>query len=71
MNGYQIPEGTFVFRIGFLASIDPKYFKQPDMFLPERWIRGTSLITKYLDKNLSYTLHCTVLRGQILMMFLH
>ena len=40
MNGYQIPEGTLIYRIGFLSSNDPKYFKQADMFLPERWIRG-------------------------------
>ena len=37
MNGYQVPQGTFVLRTGILNQ---RYFKQPDLFLPERWMRG-------------------------------
>ncbi len=39
-SGYQVPKGTLIFRLGMLMSTDEKYFKNPDQFLPERWIRG-------------------------------
>jgi len=40
LSGYQVPKGTLIFRLGVLMSMDEKYFKNPDQFLPERWIRG-------------------------------
>jgi len=40
LSGYQVPKGTLIFRLGALMSMDEKYFKNPDQFLPERWIRG-------------------------------
>jgi len=39
IRGYTIPRGSVVFRVGS-ASMDPKYFHQPEKFLPERWLRG-------------------------------
>ena len=40
LGGYQIPKGTFVCRHGVFSANNPKYFHEPDKFMPERWIRG-------------------------------
>ena len=60
-SGYQIPKGTFVMRVGVMMSTDDKYFDDPESFMPERWIRGTSIcltiylyyICSYLSNNIS------------------
>ena len=40
LNGYQIPKDTTVFRLGFIMSNDAENFKEPEKFMPERWMRG-------------------------------
>lgn len=40
LQGYSIPRGTAVVRVGAVTSMDPKNFDQPQKFLPERWLRG-------------------------------
>eukprot|EP00088_Acartia_fossae_P027881 TRINITY_DN28634_c0_g1_i1.p1 TRINITY_DN28634_c0_g1~~TRINITY_DN28634_c0_g1_i1.p1 ORF type:complete len:285 (+),score=86.81 TRINITY_DN28634_c0_g1_i1:32-856(+) len=40
LSGYQVPKGTFCLRLGVLNSNDEKHFKEPEKFMPERWIRG-------------------------------
>lgn len=40
LSGYHIPKDTTVIRVGILTSNDEKYYKDPEKFLPERWIRG-------------------------------
>ena len=39
---WTIPKGTVVSEIPNLLLLDPKYFPEPDLFLPERWIRMTA-----------------------------
>ena len=39
LSGYQVPKGTFVFRVGQVTSNSPQSFEKPKQFLPERWIR--------------------------------
>jgi len=46
LGGYQIPKNTLVMRHGALNSVDPKYFHNPDHFIPERWIRGSAEYNK-------------------------
>ena len=54
-SGYQIPKGTFVMRVGVMMSTDDKYFDDPEDFIPERWVRGTSIyLTIYLYYICSY-----------------
>jgi len=40
LGGYDVPIGTKVIRWGMLATNCPSNFASPDLFLPERWIRG-------------------------------
>jgi len=40
LGGYDVPIGTKVIRWGILATNCPTNFASPDLFLPERWIRG-------------------------------
>jgi len=40
IGGYQIPKGTEVIRCGYSAGMDTRNFKDPLLFLPERWLRG-------------------------------
>jgi len=40
IGGYKIPKGTTVIRCGSSSQNDPANFKNPDKFLPERWLRG-------------------------------
>ncbi|XP_071440069.1 cytochrome P450 302a1, mitochondrial-like [Hetaerina americana] len=41
-SGYVVPKGTVVVTQNQVSCRLEKYFSQPDMFLPERWIRGNS-----------------------------
>jgi cytochrome P450 len=36
--GYEIPKGTMVVALKYLSNHDPRFFSEPDQFLPERWI---------------------------------
>ena len=40
INGYKIPAGTTVVRVGAFSSMDPENFREPEKFLPERWLRN-------------------------------
>jgi cytochrome P450 len=44
--GYQIPKGTMLIYYNQVASNDSENFQNPEMFLPERWLR-CSPISKY------------------------
>jgi len=37
INGVQLPQGTEIFVSSWTMQRDPKYWKEPDTFLPERW----------------------------------
>ena len=39
---WVIPKGTVVSEIPNLLLLDPKYFPEPDLFFPERWIEMTA-----------------------------
>ncbi|XP_011877282.1 PREDICTED: cytochrome P450 CYP12A2-like [Vollenhovia emeryi] len=47
IGGYMIPKGADVIACHALLSMDPAYFSQPNSFIPERWIRGTSEYSSY------------------------
>lgn len=42
IGGYHIAEGTFVFLSPWVLHHDPRWFDQPDMFMPERWLKDKS-----------------------------
>jgi cytochrome P450 len=37
LGGYRVPAGTTVFMSPYLMHRDPRYFEDPQSFLPERW----------------------------------
>ncbi|XP_065365991.1 probable cytochrome P450 12a4, mitochondrial [Calliphora vicina] len=43
LSGYRVPADTDVSMTAQLLLKDPKYFQQPDKFLPERWLRSPAL----------------------------
>ena len=47
LSGYQIPKDTFVVRFGYKTSNGAEYFKDPEIFMPERWMRGINTHTFY------------------------
>lgn len=42
IGGYQIPAGTHLELNNFVMFKDPKYFEDPERFMPERWLRDGS-----------------------------
>jgi cytochrome P450 len=38
MGGFRIPKGTSIIVCQYLLHRDPRFFKNPDQFLPERWL---------------------------------
>ena len=40
VNGYNIPAGTTVIRVGAFSAMDPENFPEPEKFHPERWLRN-------------------------------
>ena len=46
LGGYEIPIGTKVIRWGMISSNSSENFSNPEMFLPERWLRENSLYKK-------------------------
>ena len=46
--GYRIPKGSIVLMSQAVVQRDPRYFANPDSFLPERWANGLmSQLPKY------------------------
>ena len=45
IGGYRLPAGTNVYMSQWVTHRDPRYFDQPDRFMPERW-------TEDFEKNL-------------------
>ncbi|KAI8810037.1 cytochrome P450 [Cladochytrium replicatum] len=39
-GGNRIPKGTGVFVLPSIIHLNPKYFKEPNAFIPERWIEA-------------------------------
>ncbi|CAG0904012.1 unnamed protein product, partial [Cyprideis torosa] len=40
IRGYLVPKGTSVFPFTFATRMNPKYFPEPEKFLPERFLRS-------------------------------
>ncbi|CAG0903867.1 unnamed protein product [Cyprideis torosa] len=40
IHGYRIPKGTQVFGFTFATRMNPKFFPEPEKFLPERFMRS-------------------------------
>lgn len=48
INDYHFPKGSVLWTITYLVQRDPRYFHDPDLFLPERWEEeGVKQIPKY------------------------
>ncbi|XP_074037346.1 probable cytochrome P450 12a5, mitochondrial [Leptinotarsa decemlineata] len=41
LGGYQIPKGTHVTAVSICTSNSSEHFKDPEKFMPERWLRET------------------------------
>lgn len=39
LGGYRIPERTQIYLCAWVTHRDPRFFPQPERFLPERWAR--------------------------------
>jgi cytochrome P450 len=39
IGGLLIPEGTFIFLSPWVVHHDPRWYTEPDSFLPERWLK--------------------------------
>ncbi|XP_013794786.1 cytochrome P450 315a1, mitochondrial-like [Limulus polyphemus] len=40
LNGYEIPSGKLILMSLYTTGRDPKYFSDPDHFIPDRWLRN-------------------------------
>jgi cytochrome P450 len=40
IGGYQIPAGSIILMSQWVMHHDPRYFREPDYFNPDRWISG-------------------------------
>lgn len=40
LGGYTIPKGSLIFISPYVMHRDPRYFDNPDAFIPERWADG-------------------------------
>ncbi|KAJ1295516.1 hypothetical protein BS78_01G230200 [Paspalum vaginatum] len=49
IQGYDVPQGTTVLTNVYAISRDPKYWKNPDMFMPERFLVDTAFDYKGFD----------------------
>ncbi|KAI9204612.1 cytochrome P450 [Polychytrium aggregatum] len=43
IGGYQVKKGTELFVFTAVLQRDPRYFENPDSFLPERWLPDSTL----------------------------
>ena len=41
LGGYQIPRGTVIVTQNMISCRQEAYFRDPQLFLPERWMRET------------------------------
>lgn len=39
IRGFHIEKGTFVFLSPWILHHDPRWFEQPEQFMPERWLK--------------------------------
>jgi len=46
LNGYVIPKGSIIIANLYSAHIDPKYWPDPDKFLPERFLTSEGKLTR-------------------------
>ena len=42
IGGYQVPKDTYLVLEPYVGLNDPVYVNEPDMFMPERWLRDDS-----------------------------
>lgn len=42
ISGYTIPKGTFIFLSPWIVHHDPRWYKEPNSFVPERWLKEKS-----------------------------
>jgi cytochrome P450 len=48
IGGYRIPRGAQVFMMTYAVQRDPRFFRDPESFRPERWLNGeTSDLPKF------------------------
>ena len=48
IGGFRVPRGTQVFMFQWVIQRDPRFFSEPDKFLPERWTEEfTNSLLKY------------------------
>jgi cytochrome P450 len=40
IGGYSIPAGATLFMSQWVMHRDPRFYEQPDAFIPERWEKG-------------------------------
>uniref|UniRef100_T1J337 Cytochrome P450 n=1 Tax=Strigamia maritima TaxID=126957 RepID=T1J337_STRMM len=45
LGGYKVPKGKLVLMSMYTTGRDAQYFEQPDQFLPERWLPGSTTTT--------------------------
>lgn len=55
LNGFKVPKGMLVFINQYAANHDPKQFKNPDQFKPERFYENGKLIAHASDKYLLFS----------------
>lgn len=46
IGDYELPPDTLTILSLYTSGRDPKYFDEPNLFLPDRWLRGTGTTTK-------------------------
>ncbi|KAG5679880.1 hypothetical protein PVAND_009417 [Polypedilum vanderplanki] len=39
LAGYHVPKGTMIFMNAYIELSNPKYYPNPEKFIPERWLR--------------------------------
>jgi len=42
LGGYDIPRGSLVVVSPFITQRDPRFFPEPELFRPERWLDATA-----------------------------
>jgi cytochrome P450 len=42
INGYQLPGKTSVYIVPYVIQRDSRWFDQPELFRPERWLNGAA-----------------------------
>ncbi|XP_013779180.1 cytochrome P450 315a1, mitochondrial-like [Limulus polyphemus] len=43
LNGYEIPAGKLILMSLYTTGRDPKYFPNPNQFVPDRWLRNRDI----------------------------